>query len=174
MSKKYRKFLKKMKKRIKNPKFGHFHIRKSLMISLLTSCAVLLVSTVTSSYANDDTNFILKNHFKKSSTVIWNTEQMMNDTLSEIKSIQELEAKYIEILEVKLSKELSELSKGDIAEKLKIVTNKLKAFSYDDVIKNNEQREEFAQLSALKYLLYSMYDHTHYSKNIDLNSLFNN
>lgn len=171
MSKKPKNFFRRMKKRIQKPKYGHFHIRKSLVIGLLSSCAILLGTTVNSSYADNNTSLLLKNHFQKTTVEEIKADQMMNDVLSAIESIQKLENKYIEILEPKLSTELGELSKGEIAAKLALVSEKIKSFSYDEIIKDNTKKEEFAQLSALKYVLYSMYDHTHYSKNVNLNSL---
>jgi hypothetical protein len=171
MSKKPKKFLKRMKKRIQNPKYGHFHIRKSLVIGLLSSCAILLSSTVNNSYADNNTSLLLKNHFQKTTEVIENTDKMMDDVLISIEAIQTLENKYIEIIESDLKENLGKLSKGEIAAKLSIVSQKIKAFSYDEIITNDNKKEEFAQLSALKHVLYSMYDHNHYSKNVDLDSL---
>lgn len=171
MSKKPKKFLKRMKKRIQNPKYGHFHIRKSLVVALLSSCAILLGSTVSNSYADNSTSLLLKNHFKKTSVVEEKSDKMMDDVLNAIESIQKLEDKYIEIIESELKENLGKLSKGEIAAKLSIVSEKIKAFSYDEIITDEAKKEEFAQLSALKHVLYSMYDHNHYSKNVDLDSL---
>ena len=171
MSKKPKTFLKRMKKRIKNPKYGHFHIRKSLIVALLSSCAILLGSTANHSYANNNTSLLLKNHFQKNTVVEEKTDKMMNDVLNAIESVQKLENKYIEIIESDLKKNLGTLSKGEIAAKLSIVSTKIKDFSYDEIIQNDYKKEEFAQLSALKHVLYSMYDHNHYSKNVDLDSL---
>jgi hypothetical protein len=171
MSKKPKTFLKRMKKRIKNPKYGHFHIRKSLLVGLLSSCAILLGSTVNNSYADNSTSLLLKNHFQKTEVAENKSEQMMNDVLSAIEAIQKLEDKYIEIIESELKDNLGKLSKGEIAAKLSIVSEKIKAFSYDEIITDDTKKEEFAQLSALKHVLYSMYDHNHYSKNVDLDSL---
>lgn len=172
MSKKRKRIMKVIKKRIEKPKYGHFHIRKSLVIALLSSCAILLGS-ITNSYANEGVqlrNALLKNHFK-STTVEIDTSKTMNNVLETIESIQQLEDKYIEILEEKLTNHLGKLTKGDIAEKLAIVSSKLKNFSYQEILDNKDKKEEYAQLSALKYVLQSMYDHNHYSKNVDLDHL---
>jgi ribosome-binding protein aMBF1 (putative translation factor) len=171
MIKKPKKFLKKMKKRIQNPKYGHFHIRKSLVIGLLSSCAILLSSTINNSYADNNTSLLLKNHFQKTTEVVENTDKMMNDVLHSIEAIQTLKNKYIEIIESDLKENLGKLSKGEIAAKLSIVSQKIKAFSYDEIITNDSKKEKFAQLSALKHVLYSMYDNNHYSKNVNLDSL---
>jgi hypothetical protein len=98
----------------------------------------------------------------------------MNDVLEIIESVQLLENKYIEILDTKLTERLGQLSKGDIANKLAIVSTKLKNFSYDEIINNANKKETFAQLSALKYVLQSMYDYNHYSKNVDIDELLKN
>ena len=115
-------------------------------------------------------NTLLTNHFK-ASVLDTDTSESMNDVLWMIESIQKLENKYIEILDEKLTEKLGTLSKGDIAEKLAIVTTKLKTFSYKNIIENDDRKEKFAQLSALKYVLQSMYDHNHYSKNVDIDEL---
>lgn len=171
MSKKPKTFLKRMKKRIKNPKYGHFHIRKSLLVGLLSSCAILLGSTVNNSYADNNTSLLLKNHFQKSTVAEESSDKMMNDVLTSIEAIQKLEDKYIEIIESDMKAHLGKLTKGEIAAKLSIVSEKIKAFSYDEIITDDIKKEKFAQLSALKHVLYSMYDHNHYSKNVDLDSL---
>lgn len=96
---------------------------------------------------------------------------MMNDVLQAIESVQKLEDKYIEIIEDELKEKLGKLSKGEIAAKLSIVSEKIKDFSYEEIITDETKKEEYAQLSALKNVLYSMYDHNHYSKNVNLESL---
>jgi hypothetical protein len=173
MNKKRKKILKSMKKRIEKPKYGYFHIRKSLVVALLSSCAILLGSTISSSYADDSLNLknnILKNHFQERTNIV-DTSKSMNDVLEIIESVQLLEDKYVEILDEKLTESLGKLTKGDIANKLGIVSTKLKNFSYDEIINNADKKEKFAQLSALKYVLQSMYDHNHYSKNVDIDEL---
>lgn len=172
MSKKRKKVIKLIQKRIEKPKYGHFHIRKSLLIALISSCAILVWS-IWSSYANDSAhlrNALLKSHFKSSIIEVDNTKTM-NAVLKTIESIQQLENKYVEILEEKLTESLWKISKGEIAEKLSIVSKKLKNFSYQDILENDEQKEKYAQLTALKHVLQSMYDYNHYSKNIDIDSL---
>ncbi len=95
----------------------------------------------------------------------------MNDILETIKSVQKMENKYIEILESDLRTDLGKLTKGEIAEKLAIVSEKIKQISYQAILEDNSKKEEFAQLSALKKILHSMYDHNHYSRNVDIKSL---
>ena len=144
-----------------------------MVITLLSSCAILLGSTFSSSYADhNDTlkSALLKNHFKNNITQI-DSSKTMNNVLETIESIQDLENKYIEILEAKLSNNAEPLTKGDIAEKLSIVSSKLKNFTYQDILENEESKEQFAQLGALKHVLQSMYDHNHYSKNVDIDLL---
>ena len=99
MSKRVKKIMKKMKKRINNPKYGHFHIRKSLVIWLLWSCGILLASTFGNAYA-DHNSFLqskLTQHYQQN-TLETKSQDMMSEVLKTIESVQKLEVKYIEIV----------------------------------------------------------------------------
>lgn len=172
MSKRVKKIMKKMKKRINNPKYGHFHIRKSLVIWLLWSCGILLASTFGNAYA-DHNSFLqskLTQHYQQN-TLETKSQDMMSEVLKTIESVQKLEVKYIEIVNEELNEKLGKLSKWEIAEKMSVVDKKIKEISYQDLLDDEVTKEKFAQLSALKYVLQAQYDKNHYTKNVNLEQL---
>jgi len=176
MSKKNKKYLKKMgkNKSIKSSKKSIFYIRKSLIIALLSSCTVLLWIIYNSSYASNNVdlrNSLIKSHFQKTAIVENSNSKIMSDVLLNIENIQKLENRYIEIMKLDMKNDLWRLSKLEISNKLTIINEKLKSFTYEEIIKDEWKKEKYAQLSALKKILYWIYIHNHYSKYIDIDTL---
>lgn len=170
MTKKNKSFMKKLKKRFKTPKYWHFHIRKSLLIGLLASCVLLVSNSMSMSYANN-TSLMLKNHFKTTTLVEDNTEKMMVDVLDYMNNIQKLEDKYTQIIKSDVQNRLSQLSKDEINNKIVLLDEKIKGFSYNSIMLDSSKKEEFIQLSALRKVIYELHDNSQYSRNIDLVSL---
>ena len=162
--------MKKLKKRLKNPKYGHFHIRKSLLLGLLASCILLVSNSINIGYANN-TSLMLKNHFKTTNLVEKNDEKMMIDVLDYMNNIQKLENKYTQIIKSDVENTLSKLSKEEINSKIILLDEKIKGFSYNSIMLDSRKKEEFIQLSALRKVIYELHDNSQYSKNIDLVSL---